>query len=142
MKLLIVSVLAGITAIVGVVFAARDIVHRQNHAAHVATVAVKVAKVAKAAATKQAKTVKRQTQAEINRKIIASQLNACRRGNRKNVKVNYVIDLLRSFMLEAVKATQEKPGSAAMKRAVLYQSYADHLSEIPNVNCAKVIYRP
>lgn len=142
MRLKLIAGLISIAAIVGVIYASNDLVNRQNHVATVASNASKAAKTAKKTAAKTAVKVAKTTQADINRKIILSQLNACRRGKAKNDQINYDTDLLKSFMLVAVKALRAKPDKASQERAVLYQGYADHLRDIPQVNCEKVIYHP
>ena len=43
MKLIVPAAFLALVAVAGVILAARDLVHRQDHTAHVATVAVKAA---------------------------------------------------------------------------------------------------
>lgn len=81
------------------------------------------------------------TQAVANAKIIAAQLQACERGGILRAQVNYDTDLIRTFMLEAVKATKVKPGKAAAIRAASYQRLANGLLDVSQPDC-QGIYHP
>lgn len=83
-----------------------------------------------------------QSQVEINTKIVQSQLNGCIRGHSLRAQVNFDTDLIRTFMLAAVKATKAKPTVADQKRAALYQRLADGLKDVAQPDCNAVIYRP
>lgn len=84
----------------------------------------------------------RHDQGNVNRKIVASQLNACERGGVLRAQVNYDTDLIRTFMLEAVKATRAKKGKQDKVRAASYQRLANGLLDVSQPTCGVVIYHP
>lgn len=83
-----------------------------------------------------------ESQVLINTKIVQSQLNGCIRGHQLRAQVNFDTDLIRTFMLAAVKAAKSKPTVADQKRAELYQRLADGLKDVAQPDCNSVIYRP
>jgi hypothetical protein len=77
-----------------------------------------------------------------NRKIVQSQINGCRRGHRLRDQVNYDTGLIREAVKLAANDAAAHPDRASQARAKRYEAIVAKLRDVPQPDCAKVIYRP
>lgn len=82
------------------------------------------------------------SQKATNVKIVASQINACERGNRLRAAVNADTRIVRYFMQTAVKALKARPDRASQERAALYAGLAAGLEDVSVPDCVRVVYHP
>lgn len=75
-------------------------------------------------------------------KIVASQINACARGNILRAAVNADTNIIQYFMRELTKAANQRGGRDATQRAQVYSALASVLVKVPIPDCARVVYHP
>ncbi len=77
-----------------------------------------------------------------NLKIVQSQINGCVRGHRLRDQLNYDTGLIRQAVRLAANGAAAHPDASSQARAKRYRAIVAKLRDVPQPDCAKVIYRP